>query len=237
MNMFVRPDRLYGLQAGGSAYRDRITTGGRDYGEWITAAHIVWTKETPEIIAEFANVRHDSLYSSGSGNQQPGLLYSGRRIVCRCSTNDGSHTTGSNTFTSRVQTSCFSRSPIWLAPRPGCVMTLQVSPRSSSNTGTSAERQDSPRINGGFLQTSFPRSEGDKMSRLKIILIACLLLSVSFAPLLLHAAPADIAVVVNRDVPLDNIPFTELRKIASGRSPILVIECSRDAAHSRSSGA
>ena len=61
VNMFVRPDRLYGLQIGGSAYRDKVTNGGRDYREWITSSHIVWNRETPEIIAEFANIRHENL--------------------------------------------------------------------------------------------------------------------------------------------------------------------------------
>jgi hypothetical protein len=61
VNLFVRPDRFYGLQAGGSTYRDRINAGGAKYNEWITSAHFVWTRETPEIIAEFANVQHDNL--------------------------------------------------------------------------------------------------------------------------------------------------------------------------------
>jgi hypothetical protein len=49
------------LQAGGSTYRDRINAGGAKYNEWITSAHFVWTRETPEIIAEFANVQHENL--------------------------------------------------------------------------------------------------------------------------------------------------------------------------------
>jgi hypothetical protein len=59
--MFVKPDRLYGLQIGGSAYRDKVTTGGSEYREWITSGHVAWTRETPELIAEFANVRHENL--------------------------------------------------------------------------------------------------------------------------------------------------------------------------------
>ncbi len=61
VNLFVRPDKLYGLQVGGSAYRDKVTTGGRDFQEWISSAHVVWSRETPEIIAEFANIRHENL--------------------------------------------------------------------------------------------------------------------------------------------------------------------------------
>jgi len=61
VNAFVRPDRLYGLQIGASSYRDKVTTNGRKYNEWITAAHFVLSKETPEILAEFANARHERL--------------------------------------------------------------------------------------------------------------------------------------------------------------------------------
>jgi len=53
------------------------------------------------------------------------------------------------------------------------------------------------------------------MNRMKMLKIVCLLLSLM--PLALRAAPPpDIAVVVHRDVPLDNITFAELRKILLG---------------------
>jgi hypothetical protein len=58
VNLFVKPDKLYGLQAGGSVYRDKITLAPNQYGEWITSGHLVWARENPEIIAEVANVRH-----------------------------------------------------------------------------------------------------------------------------------------------------------------------------------
>ncbi|HEY2382135.1 MAG TPA: hypothetical protein VGK48_13235 [Terriglobia bacterium] len=61
VNGFIRPDRFYGLQTGGSAYHDKVTTNGRDYDEWITSAHFVLTRERPEIIAEAADTRHKSL--------------------------------------------------------------------------------------------------------------------------------------------------------------------------------
>ncbi len=63
VNLFVKPDKLYGLQAGGSVYRDKITLAPNQYGEWITSGHLVWTRENPEVIAEVANVRH-----KGQGN-------------------------------------------------------------------------------------------------------------------------------------------------------------------------
>ncbi len=62
VNLFTRPDALYGLQVGGSAYRDKISlVDGRDFREWITSAHVAWTKENPEIIAEYANVHHEQV--------------------------------------------------------------------------------------------------------------------------------------------------------------------------------
>jgi hypothetical protein len=61
-NLNVRPDHAYGLQFGASVYQDRInTTPGQNFREWITSGHLVWTRETPEIIAEVANVTHKDL--------------------------------------------------------------------------------------------------------------------------------------------------------------------------------
>ncbi len=60
MNVFTKPDRPFGLQLGGSAYFDTVTVaGGREFGEQIVAAHAVWQKEDPEVIAEIAGVRHE----------------------------------------------------------------------------------------------------------------------------------------------------------------------------------
>nr|CAA9214355.1 hypothetical protein AVDCRST_MAG63-147 [uncultured Armatimonadetes bacterium] len=61
-NVFVRPDRLYGLQVGASVYRDKATPagGGPDVDETIWAAHLVYQKEDPEIIAEYAHATHDA---------------------------------------------------------------------------------------------------------------------------------------------------------------------------------
>src|SRR5467141_3110975 len=60
-NLYSRPTKLYGLQMGVSVYRDKITLpntlpNGNDFREWISGAHVVWTKETPELLAEFANI-------------------------------------------------------------------------------------------------------------------------------------------------------------------------------------
>src|SRR5262245_37786574 len=82
VNLFVKPDKLYGLQVGGSAYHDKVTAGTpvRNFREWITSAHVVWSRETPEIIAEFANVRHENLtVSSPRSNSQAYYIQAGYR--------------------------------------------------------------------------------------------------------------------------------------------------------------
>ncbi len=60
VNLFLKPDQLYGLQVGGSVYRDELNpAAGPAAREWIQSAHIVWQKETPEVLGEFANVTHN----------------------------------------------------------------------------------------------------------------------------------------------------------------------------------
>jgi hypothetical protein len=62
LNVFTKPDRAFGLQAGGSVYVDRITTPGQpEYDERILSGHVVWQREDPEFIAEIANVRHEQV--------------------------------------------------------------------------------------------------------------------------------------------------------------------------------
>jgi hypothetical protein len=63
VNLFARPAALNGLQVGGAVYGDLITvspalTGNPQFRELITSASVLWTKETPEFLAEFAHVRH-----------------------------------------------------------------------------------------------------------------------------------------------------------------------------------
>jgi hypothetical protein len=69
--VFIRPDRLYGLQAGASVYRDKVDATGRpEAREWIESAHLVWAKENPEFIAEFFNISHQRPGSSVITNDQ-----------------------------------------------------------------------------------------------------------------------------------------------------------------------
>ena len=59
LNGFSKPDRIFGLEFGGSYYNDTVTlSNGREFGEHIVAAYGAWLKEDPELIAEYAGVRH-----------------------------------------------------------------------------------------------------------------------------------------------------------------------------------
>jgi len=71
VNAFIRPDQLYGLQVGGSVYRDKLNPlSGMPEREWIESAHVVWAKETPEFITEFANEQHQPLNGGVISNSQ-----------------------------------------------------------------------------------------------------------------------------------------------------------------------
>jgi len=60
LNVFTKPDSVFGLQVGGSVYVDRVSVPGRpEFDERIIAAHAVWQREDPELIAEIADVRHE----------------------------------------------------------------------------------------------------------------------------------------------------------------------------------
>ena len=70
-NLYARPTRFYGLQLGASVYRDKLTPQpGRNFEEWITAADVVWTKEKPEFLAEYANVHHRDVLTLNTWDSQ-----------------------------------------------------------------------------------------------------------------------------------------------------------------------
>lgn len=83
-NIFARPVKLYGLQFGASVYRDKISlfNGGieTDYREWITSAHVVWTKGAPEFLTEFANVNHRSILTNKVSNSDAFYVQVGYRM-------------------------------------------------------------------------------------------------------------------------------------------------------------
>jgi hypothetical protein len=69
--VFARPTKFYGLQFGGSVYRDKLTPQpGQNFNETITSAHLVWTKEHPEFLSEFANVHHQNGLTGNTYNSQ-----------------------------------------------------------------------------------------------------------------------------------------------------------------------
>jgi hypothetical protein len=81
VNLFVKPDHPYRLQVGGSVYRDRIDPlAGGPAREWIESGHIVWTRETPEVIAEFANVNHAPIAGGVVSNSQAFYIQTAYRL-------------------------------------------------------------------------------------------------------------------------------------------------------------
>jgi len=81
INLFAKPDRFFGLQVGGSLYRDKLTVAeGREFREWITAGHLVWQREDPEVIAEVANVNHREVGHSRSFDSQAFYIQAAYRL-------------------------------------------------------------------------------------------------------------------------------------------------------------
>jgi hypothetical protein len=60
VNLSTSPDRLFGLNVGASFYRDEIIEGSNAAREWIGEGYIVWEREDPEVIFEYANVNHSA---------------------------------------------------------------------------------------------------------------------------------------------------------------------------------
>jgi hypothetical protein len=59
LNGLSKPDRVFGLEFGGSYYDDLVTlSSGSEFRERIVASYAAWLKEDPELIFEYAGVRH-----------------------------------------------------------------------------------------------------------------------------------------------------------------------------------
>lgn len=57
---YSRPAQVFGLQVGGALYVDKAPAQvGFDVDEQIYSAHLALTRERPEILAEFARIRHE----------------------------------------------------------------------------------------------------------------------------------------------------------------------------------
>ena len=81
VNAFIKPDQPYGLRIGGAVYRDRLNpAAGPVAREWIESANLVWDKETPELIAEFANVRHEPVFGGTTANSQAFYVQTAYRL-------------------------------------------------------------------------------------------------------------------------------------------------------------
>jgi len=81
VNVLSKPDRFFGLDAGFSVYGDRITkTDGRVFDEIILSAHVVWSKESPEVISEFANVHHEAKLGGADFDHQAVYLQVAYRL-------------------------------------------------------------------------------------------------------------------------------------------------------------
>jgi len=84
-SVFSRPAALNGLQVGGGIYGDLISpvpelTGNPQFRELITSAHIVYTKETPEFLAEFAHVRHRNAFTQTEFNSDAAYVQVAYRL-------------------------------------------------------------------------------------------------------------------------------------------------------------
>ncbi len=81
VDSFIKPDALYGLQLGGSLYHDSLNPLTAPAArEWIESAHLVWQKETPEFIAEFANVGHQPISGATASNSQAWYVQTAYRL-------------------------------------------------------------------------------------------------------------------------------------------------------------
>jgi hypothetical protein len=58
---YIRPPAVSALQLGGAVYQDRVSPeeDGPDVDETILSAYGVWQREDPELIAEYARIRHE----------------------------------------------------------------------------------------------------------------------------------------------------------------------------------
>ncbi len=80
-NVFVKPDHPYGLRVGGAVYRDKLNPlAGPVAREWIESANVVWEKENPEVIAEFANVNHQPIFGGPVTNSQAYYIQTAWRL-------------------------------------------------------------------------------------------------------------------------------------------------------------
>jgi hypothetical protein len=76
----VRPAWPFGLQVGGSVYLDRVAIDAGPFDERITSAHVVWDRGAPELIAEYANVRHEPAMGGTATSSDGYYIHGGMRL-------------------------------------------------------------------------------------------------------------------------------------------------------------
>jgi hypothetical protein len=152
-NVFVRPDKLYALQVGGSVYRDEISPAtGLPAREWIQSGHIVWHSETPEVIAEFANVTHQPIGGGVTSNSQAFYAQVAYRLPLQEKRwkpyyrFEGIHVPHSDPLFKAVPT--FSGSSVGIRYDISTFAAFKLEYRRY-------DRRDLPAINGAFSQVSF----------------------------------------------------------------------------------
>lgn len=73
VNLSLRPDAVYDLRFGVAGYFDKVSFAeASDVDETIAAAYVAYTRETPEVIAEYASVSHEV---ADSGEEFDGSAY------------------------------------------------------------------------------------------------------------------------------------------------------------------
>jgi hypothetical protein len=77
----LRPAVPFGLQVGGSVYLDRVTLEtGAGADERIASAHVVWDRGAPELIAEYATVRHEPTDGGAATSSDAYYVHSAVRL-------------------------------------------------------------------------------------------------------------------------------------------------------------
>jgi len=66
VRIFARPPQVNGVEFGGAVYHDTLAVAFTNgVPELITSAYVAITRESPELIAEFSNLRHSDYYTDG----------------------------------------------------------------------------------------------------------------------------------------------------------------------------
>lgn len=81
VRVFARPPQWSGVEFGSAVYRDTLAVAYTDgVDEWINSAYIAITRESPEILAEFSNLRHSKYYADHASNSQAFYVQFGYRL-------------------------------------------------------------------------------------------------------------------------------------------------------------